>query len=116
MINGAPNGGSRTEGSGVGMARTFIPISSASELLGGTDDQTYALIRAGQLPAIQIGGRAQWRVETAELDAFTERTSRGPVDGAVRTLSPRSAPRALDSVGSRPARLGRLQLSWLQRR
>jgi hypothetical protein len=32
--------------------------------------QVYALVRRKELLAIQIGGRGQWRVETAELERF----------------------------------------------
>ena len=35
--------------------------------------QSYARVRLGELPAIQIGGRNQWRVEVDELEKFIER-------------------------------------------
>jgi hypothetical protein len=34
------------------------------------DWQVYALVRRGDLPAIKIGGRGQWRVEDTELEAY----------------------------------------------
>ena len=32
--------------------------------------QAYALVRNGELRAIKVGGRGQWRVEQSELDRF----------------------------------------------
>ena len=31
------------------------------------------LVRSGDLPAIKVGGRGQWRVETVELEAYIQR-------------------------------------------
>ena len=35
--------------------------------------QTYALVRRGELRAIKLGGRGQWRVEMTEIEAYIER-------------------------------------------
>lgn len=35
--------------------------------------QTYALVKCGDLPAIQVGGRGQWRVERSKLEEYIER-------------------------------------------
>ena len=35
--------------------------------------QVYALVRRGDLPAIKIGGRGQWRVESSQLEEFIAR-------------------------------------------
>ncbi|MGZ4613699.1 MAG: helix-turn-helix domain-containing protein [Kineosporiaceae bacterium] len=35
--------------------------------------QARALVTSGELPAIQVGGRGQWRVEATELEAYIER-------------------------------------------
>ena len=35
--------------------------------------QTYALVRSGDLPAIKIGGRGQWRVERTALEEYIVR-------------------------------------------
>lgn len=35
--------------------------------------QVYALVRRGDLVAIKLGGRGQWRVEASELEAFISR-------------------------------------------
>lgn len=55
------------------MARRFVPLTEVSEVLGISAAQTYALVRSGDLPAIKVGGRGQWRVEVDELDAYIER-------------------------------------------
>jgi hypothetical protein len=30
-------------------------------------------VRSGDLPAIQVGGRGQWRIESTELEAYIQR-------------------------------------------
>jgi prophage regulatory protein len=35
--------------------------------------QVRSLVRSGELPAIQIGGRGVWRVERTELEAYIQR-------------------------------------------
>ena len=52
------------------MPRRFVPLTEVAEVLGVSAAQTYALVRSGELPAIKVGGRGQWRVEVAELDAY----------------------------------------------
>jgi excisionase family DNA binding protein len=32
--------------------------------------QLYALVRRGDLPAVKLGGRGQWRVERTKLEAY----------------------------------------------
>lgn len=48
------------------MSRRFIPLTEVSEILDISSDQAYALVRSGDLPAIKVGGRGQWRVETVK--------------------------------------------------
>ncbi len=55
------------------MTVRFIQLSEVAEQLGISPSQTYALVRSGDLPAIKIGGRGQWRVELAVLEAFIEK-------------------------------------------
>ena len=38
--------------------------------------QARALVRSGELPAIQIGGRGQWRIETTVLEEYIARKYR----------------------------------------
>ncbi len=53
------------------MAR-FLTLSDVAEELQISSSQMYALVRSGELPAIQIGGRGQWRVEQTVLDQYIE--------------------------------------------
>lgn len=55
------------------VTRRFIPLTEVSEILDISADQAYALVRSGDLPAIKVGGRGQWRVETVELEAYIAR-------------------------------------------
>jgi excisionase family DNA binding protein len=54
------------------MAR-FLQLADVAEVLNISAAQTYALVRSGELPAIKIGGRGQWRVEESELEAYIQR-------------------------------------------
>lgn len=54
----------------------FIPLEHVQEILSISRSQAYALVRSGDLRAIQVGGRGQWRVELTELDAYIERAYR----------------------------------------
>lgn len=51
----------------------FIPLSDLAEILSISASQAYALVRRGDLRAIKIGGRGQWRVERAELEVYISR-------------------------------------------
>ena len=55
------------------MPRKFNPLTEVSEILGVSAAQAYSLVRSGELPAIKVGGRGQWRVEVDELDNYIER-------------------------------------------
>ena len=55
------------------VARRFIPLTEVSEILDISAAQAYALVRSGDLPAIKVGGRGQWRVETVELESYIQR-------------------------------------------
>ncbi len=53
------------------MAR-FLTLSDVAETLNISASQTYALVRSGDLPAIKVGGRGQWRVEAQALEDYIE--------------------------------------------
>jgi excisionase family DNA binding protein len=55
------------------MAPRFLRLSDVAEILNTSSNQVYALVRSGDLPAIKIGGRGQWRVEESELEAYIQR-------------------------------------------
>jgi excisionase family DNA binding protein len=50
----------------------FLPLSEVAKELNVTDSQVYHLVRSGELPAIKIGGRGQWRVERRKLEEYIE--------------------------------------------
>lgn len=51
----------------------FLQLADVAEVLNISSSQTYALVRSGELPAIKIGGRGQWRVERTSLEAYITR-------------------------------------------
>ena len=54
-------------------AERFLQLADVAEILNISASQTYALVRSGELPAIKIGGRGQWRVERVQLEEFIQR-------------------------------------------
>ena len=54
-------------------AERFLQLSDVAEILNISSSQTYALVRSGDLPAIKIGGRGQWRVERSALEDYIQR-------------------------------------------
>ena len=55
------------------MSSRFLTLADVTEVLNISAPQAYALVRSGELPAIQIGGRLQWRVESTELEKYIQR-------------------------------------------
>ena len=55
------------------MPPRFLTLADVTEVLNISAPQAYALVRSGELPAIQIGGRGVWRVEASELEAYIQR-------------------------------------------
>jgi len=51
----------------------FLLLSDVAAELNVSDSQVYHMVRSGELPAIKIGGRGQWRVERAKLEEYIER-------------------------------------------
>ncbi len=54
-------------------AARFLQLTDVAEILNISASQTYALVRSGELPAIKIGGRGQWRVERVALEDYISR-------------------------------------------
>ncbi|MFD1212682.1 helix-turn-helix domain-containing protein [Arthrobacter sp. GCM10027362] len=50
----------------------FLTLTDVAEELKISSSQTYALVRSGELPAIQVGGRGQWRVEQDMLEKYIQ--------------------------------------------
>lgn len=53
-----------------GDSRRFLTLADVADILNISAAQAYALVRRGDLPAIKIGGRGQWRVESSRLEAY----------------------------------------------
>ncbi len=51
----------------------FLTLADVAEVLNTSQAQVYALVRRGDLPAIKIGGRGQWRVEAEQLEDYIQR-------------------------------------------
>lgn len=67
----------------------FLTLKDVQGELQISASQALALVRSGELRAIQIGGRGQWRIERAMLEEFiadayrraAQRIAAGEVDG-----------------------------------
>jgi len=55
------------------MTTRFLTLSDVAELLNIAPAQVYTLVRSGELPAIKIGARGQWRVEDATLENYIQK-------------------------------------------
>ncbi len=55
------------------MSPRFLQLADVAEELNISARQAYALVNSGELPAIRVGGRGQWRVEASELEAYIQR-------------------------------------------
>jgi excisionase family DNA binding protein len=52
------------------MAARFLQLNEVAEELAVSLSQVYHMVRSGELPAIKVGGRGQWRVERDKLEAY----------------------------------------------
>ncbi|MFC5727982.1 MULTISPECIES: helix-turn-helix domain-containing protein [Nocardioides] len=50
----------------------FLTLADVADVLNTSSAQVYALVRRGDLPAIKIGGRGQWRVEASKLEEYIQ--------------------------------------------
>lgn len=50
----------------------FLTIADAADVLNVSARQVYALVHSGELPAIRIGHRGQWRIERAMLESYID--------------------------------------------
>ena len=48
----------------------FMTIKDVAAELATSESQVRALLSCGDLPAIQIGGRGQWRIERTKLEDY----------------------------------------------
>ena len=54
-------------------AERFLTLADVADVLNISASQTYALVRSGELEAIKVGGRGQWRVEREKLESYIGR-------------------------------------------
>jgi excisionase family DNA binding protein len=54
-------------------AQRFLTLADVADVLNISVSQVYALVRNGELEAIKIGGRGQWRVEQSRLEDYIAR-------------------------------------------
>ncbi|MDG6108366.1 helix-turn-helix domain-containing protein [Dactylosporangium aurantiacum] len=55
------------------MEPRFLLMADVAEQLNVSTSQVYHMVRSGELPAIKVGGRGQWRIERAKLEEYIER-------------------------------------------
>ncbi len=48
----------------------FLQLADVADELNVSVSQVYHMVRSGELPAIKVGGRGQWRVERAKLEDY----------------------------------------------
>jgi len=51
----------------------FLTLNDVAEVLNTSLAQVSALVQRGDIRALKIGGRGQWRIERDELEAFIQR-------------------------------------------
>lgn len=51
----------------------FLELDDVAVELATSKNQIYALVRKGELEAVKIGGRGQWRVERDKLEEYIAR-------------------------------------------
>src|SRR5699024_184660 len=61
---------------GPSMPPRFVPPGDIAGMLAISAPQAYALVRSGELRAIKIGGRGQWRVGTTQIESYIQRSYR----------------------------------------
>jgi excisionase family DNA binding protein len=59
--------------SGPDLPRRFLTLADVAEILSTSVAQVRALVQAGELRYIQIGGRQQYRIEAVELEKYIAR-------------------------------------------
>jgi excisionase family DNA binding protein len=55
------------------MESRFLLMADVAEELNVSPSQVYHMVRSGELPAIKVGGRGQWRIERKKLEEYIER-------------------------------------------
>jgi excisionase family DNA binding protein len=50
-----------------------LTVPQVAEELATSEIQVVSMLRRGDIRAIKLGGRGQWRIERAELEAYIQR-------------------------------------------
>lgn len=50
-----------------------MTMQDVADELATSLSQIYHMVRSGELPAIKIGGRGQWRIERSKLEEYIAR-------------------------------------------
>ena len=58
----------------------FLTLADVAEVLNTSSAQVYAMVRRGDLEAIKIGGRGQWRVESSKLEDYIAQMYKATAD------------------------------------
>lgn len=51
----------------------FMRLDDVAEELGVTVSLVRGLVKTGELPAIQVGGRGMWRIEREDFEQYIQR-------------------------------------------
>ncbi|HCX83956.1 MAG TPA: DNA-binding protein [Micrococcales bacterium] len=51
----------------------MLALSDVAQVLGVTVPTARSLVKRGDIPGFQVGGRGIWRIERRDLDAYIER-------------------------------------------
>ena len=54
------------------MPPRFLTLADLAEILNVSAAQAYALVRRGDIRAIKVGGRGQWRIEADEVERYIQ--------------------------------------------
>jgi excisionase family DNA binding protein len=50
----------------------FLTLADMADILNISATQAYALVRRGDIRAIKVGGRGQWRIEADEVERYIQ--------------------------------------------
>lgn len=73
------------------MPSRFLTLDDLAAELTVSRSQAYALVRDGTVPAMQVGGRHQWRIERTRLEQWIQ-DSHADTAGSIPEPSQPTAP------------------------
>lgn len=81
----------------------FLTLHDVAAELSISHAQAYAMVRCGNLPAMQVGGRGQWRIERKRFEQWVEAEHAAHQDAPQRGRPVRASP---DIAGPQPTSPG----------